>query len=477
MSKEIFKEIPQGFHEQFLDTLQQLESEQKPTGVKKFAVKKTVLLVAAIVAAMGTLTAGAVGIFKWHEAAKERLGVSEEVADKLVMEGVAKEEYAVVEKDDVTIEAVMSVGTDRGYYLLFRVAASEKLMLTENTSFAQLGVVSDKEFAGITCGMMPDSLEGNAALFEVELLRKENMDYAGEEVGIQFIHFAETDKVSVTEVLVESTWEIPITLPSTQESGRFAQSGVFTADFHQLNITGVEISSSVIRLYGEHWRDLYHVTDKQSIQPPTIRYKDGTLLQPHAGVGQTGYNGDTQTEEGYVEFRLDVTMDVENVEALLFEDCEIVLGESMEPYGDAFENPCNMEEVIKAENPEDLKVLYVYHTNHAVIYDEQKLYLWDTVCNHAEELVDLKEIGYNAEAGGEMLVSPGQMMRILPNADSDKVYIVRLGYGLDAENKVIESPRESAWDNANWVVYTMDVPYRVVSEDGSFAGMRLEEVE
>jgi hypothetical protein len=112
-----------------------------------------------------------------------------------------------------------------------------------------------------------------------------------------------------------------------------------------------------------------------------------------------------------------------------------------------------------------------------VIYDEQKLYLWDTVCNHVEELADLKEIGYDAEAGGEMLVSPGQMMRILPQSDSDKVYIVRLGYGLDAENKVIERSRESTWDNANWVVYTMDLEYKVVSEDGSFAGMRLEEVE
>ena len=438
---DIFKEVPKGFHEQFLDTLAQLETKEAAKH-KRFSGKRLVLLIAAIVAALGTLTAGAAGIFKWHQAAKERLGISEEVADKLVMEGIAKEEHAIVEKASIKIEAVMSVGTDRGFYLLFKVSGQDGLVLTENSMFEQVSVLSEKEFAGVTCGMVAEELADNSTLYAVELMRRDDMDYAGEAVEIQFINFVEMDKVDITEVLVENTWEMPITLPNTQESVMYAQSGIFTADFHELNITGVEISSSVIRLHGEDWRELYHVTNKQSIAPPVIRYKDGALLQPQAGVGQTGYNVESDSQAGYIEFRLDVTMDVDKVEALLFEDCEIILGECIKAYEGAFEEPDNFAEVFGTETPETMEVVYEYNTNHLVVCNKQKIYLWDTVCNHAEEMVDLEDLGYDAENGGEITVEPGQLLRILPYSDFDKEYIVRLGYGLEAEKRVIERTRK-----------------------------------
>lgn len=476
MSKDIFREVPKEFHEQFMSTLSGLNETDVQHKVKRVSLKKGIILVAAIVAVMGTITAGAAGIYQWHQAAMENLGASPEVAEKFVVEGIAKEEHATMEKDDVTIEAVMSVGTDRGYYLLFQVTVAEGVPLNEDTIFEAIDVVSEKPFDGVTIGMVEGSYAGNSAMYSVELLGKEKVDYAGEVVKIHLENLVQTDKVDVTKVSVGATWEIPVTLPLMQEVKTFYQRGTFTAGFHEVNIDRVEISSSTITLYG-NWKELYHVTNKQSVAPPCIRYADGTLIQPQSGFGQTSYDLDNQTGEGFIVFSLDIMLDVDKVEALVFEDCEIVLGETINTLVATKVDVCNLAEVIEAEHPEEIKVHYLYNTDHAIIYDTKKLYLWDTLCNYAEVLADLEEISYNEEAGGEMVVCPGQVMYILPDANSDKVYIIHAGYGLEPQNRVLEREREDFWDNAKAYYYTNDVEYRVVSEDGSIEKMMLEEVK
>lgn len=476
MSKDIFREVPKEFHERFVNTLNCLNEVDSQHSVKKFSLKKGIILLVAIVAAMGTITAGAAGIYQWHQEAMEKLGASPEVAEKFVVEGNAKEEHAVVEKNDITINAVMSVATDRGYYLLFQVTTSRNVLLSVDAIFENVNVISEEAFGGVTVGMVEGSCADNAALYSVELVSAVNMDYAGETVKICFENLVQTDKADIAEVLVDAAWEIPITLPLAQETRIFYQSGIFTADFHEVNIDRVEISSSTIKLYG-NWKELYHVTNKQSVTPPCIRYVDGTLVQPQSGVGQTSYDLDNQTGEGFMVFSLDVLLDVDKVEALVFEDCEIVLGETIKTITAAGNETCNLEEIIEAESVEEIIVHYLYNTDHAIIYDAKNLYLWDTLCNYAEVLVDLEKISYNEEAGGEMLVCPGQTMYILPDANSNKVYIIHAGYGLKPQDRVLERSREDFWENAKAYYYTNDVEYRVVSEDGSIEKMTLEEVK
>lgn len=82
-------------------------------------------------------------IFAWNPAALDWLGVSEELAEHLNEEGIAKQEYATDSDAGVEIRAVQSVMTDNCCYVLLSVSVPDQIFLDDDVFFEEMYIESD----------------------------------------------------------------------------------------------------------------------------------------------------------------------------------------------------------------------------------------------------------------------------------------------------------------------------------------------
>ena len=125
---KIYKDVPEQFHREFMDTINMIEEKQEKDH-NGYGTKKMILLVAVLVLALSTITVSAAYIFRWNPAALNWLGVSEELAEQLNQEGIAKQEHAAVSTAGDEINAIQLVMTDDYCYVLLSVSAPEQVMM------------------------------------------------------------------------------------------------------------------------------------------------------------------------------------------------------------------------------------------------------------------------------------------------------------------------------------------------------------
>lgn len=457
MGKNIFKEVPEGFHNQFMDTIDSIRAGEVKSKKRKVSSKKMILLLAAAVAALSTMTVGATALYKMHQTAAEQLGVDAQLADQLVQEGVAKEEQAQVQGEGLTIQALQTVYRENSIYLLLSVEVPDGVTVDGDTLFEGSNVISELPFSGCVVNSISDSIQGNTSLWEVELLLEAGQEYAGQEVVMQLTNLIQTHKTETTQLLVEGEWEIAVRLPQEAETSVYLCDKEVALGSHVLKLDRVEANPFGVQLYLEE-EELQHSLQYQDIQLTAVRYGDGREVEEAMSVSHRQIQTNEETGEKYVHLMLQNAVDPEHLEALIFDEGkqEILLGQSSLAEG-------SQQEIVEKVIPEDLTALQLLHVKngHAILHDSHFLYLWDADCGYMEVLMNLGALGYDEAQGGELAVGPGgNTVFVRPTGDSAQIYVGNVAYGLEATENAYDLTGEAGWpeqDFSNAQDYTLEV--------------------
>ena len=390
---KIYKDVPEQFHSQFMDTINAIETKEEGKH-HRYGTKRMILLVAVLVLALSTITVGATYIFVWNQAALDWLGVSEELAEHLNEEGIAKQEYATVSAAGVEIKAVQSVMTDDYCYVLLSVSAPEQVPLDE-VLFRETYVESD---VGIERCIVSPALydtERSGRLWEALLYIDDAVDYSGADVVIVLQDLERADlraegdeTLIIHETLVEGEWRIPLTLPSDLETLEINRERTMQIGHHEVNIKRMEVTPFQIRLYGDE--ELEHALWYQTKYVSGITYQDGTLVEEDAIFNITKRHTDENTGERYVVIDLPVAIDIRQYTDMVLEDSE-----DMSVPMSWSEDELSQMEILQNRS------------GHKILFDGVKFILWDEKCEVGTIIVDLAELGYDVNSGDLILLEAG----------------------------------------------------------------------
>lgn len=448
---EMYKDVPEQFHNQFMETIAMLEQQKENQGIRKFRAKRVLPLVAVLVLAISTLTVSAACVFIWHQAAKEKLGVTEELAESMTNEGIAKQESASALEGNVSINMLQSVMADKYCYILLSVDVPEEIVVDEDTLFREIRVEADVEFDGCVINQVPESINGTNSLWEIQLLTLETENYGGVEATIILNDLIQTEKTEVTETLVEGEWRLSFTLPLEVGLLVSHDESVLQIGHHEVSVNRMEISPFEIRIYGEK-EELQHAIQYQNQKVSGIEYRDGTYVEEGANIDVTKGHTDERTGEYYVGVDLTTAIDIEKYSGIVLEPItfggqvadlpvgEVVDNVSMEELSpaevmddvgmeelspvEAADNvsmeevspvgvvdDVSMEELSPAEvadsvrmgelSPDEAAEMTVLYERfgHKLLYNGDFIFLWDELCQMGKEIVNLKELGYDKEHG------------------------------------------------------------------------------
>ncbi len=202
--KEVWK-VPKSCEEKVERILETLsEASEKEETMRYLKKKRTFLLVAALVAVLGT-TVAAAGIFQWREQAVENFGnPTKEEQDKMALEGIAMEQKASATDAGITITAQQTVQDKNTLYILLDVQAEEKILdgnggfdnPEEDGSYKEPWIVTQEEdaFSNISMGFSPDTpafgeLTDHES-YEISALKSMEKEWNEESVTIHFTEYS-----------------------------------------------------------------------------------------------------------------------------------------------------------------------------------------------------------------------------------------------------------------------------------------------
>jgi len=440
MKVDMYEKVPENFHRQFLDTLGQLPEEKKRRTLKRINRKRWAVLAAAAVLALGAVTVTASEIFKWQKQAKDRFGVADELEDELTMAGVTRQENTVVQGQEAEFRLLQSVRTDRSCYYLCRMNVPEGIALDEDTCFGECYVDDDE--LGCAANLVLDSLETDQLLVEIEVLLPEGEDYEGQGVILHLSDLVQAHKAEVTDVLLEGEWEIPLTLLGNTEDVIYEVDQRVTFKEHELLIQKVQAGPFALRLYME-MEEARHALMFYPVQVTEIRSRDGSLAEEECYINKFGRTDDA-TGAFYYEAALSEAIDPADIAEIVFNCGEVRIdllsGTVSYGAGDSKELSAGQKtageernalldvSVSDAELLENPDKLYE-NCGYEIITDGKGLYIHDISCGRLTLVLDLEELAYDQEKGGEIIPFSTDMAYILPFEGSDTIYV----YGLVAD--------------------------------------------
>lgn len=405
---KIYKNVPERFHSQFMDTIHTIEEKQEKTH-RRYGTKRMILLVAVLVLVLSTITVGAAYIFEWNQAALDWLGVSEELAGQLNEEGIAKQEYAVASGEGVEISAVQSVMTDDYCYVLLSVSAPEQVPL-DDVLFRETYVESDVGIESCTVNHALYDIEGDGHLWEALLYIYDATDYSGADVVIVLKDLERFDlKAEIYETIVEGEWRIPLTLPSESEILEINRERTMQIGHHEVNIKKTEVTPFQIRLYGDE-EELKHAIYYMIQWISGIVYHDGTFIEEDTGITVRSGRNNQDTREYYIALDWPTAIDIRQ-----YADMVLKESEDMPVSMTWSEDELNQMTVLKERY------------GHKILFDGTKIILWDEKCEVGTDIVDLEELGYDVNSGNLILLGPGEMDEL--GYDENDGNIVEVGPG------------------------------------------------
>ncbi len=446
MRKEIYREIPEQLHQQFLDTISQLPGGEKKRRISTFSTKKVIALVAAVVAALSTLTVGATALYRMHRIAAERLGVDSSLAEQFVTDGVIREETGVAATDGLRVQALQAVCRENSVYLLLEVEAKKGIELNEDVSFESSEVTGEMSFTGCTADIISSSIEGNHAFWEINLLFPMGGAYTGGEATIKLTNLIQTEKALEKNTLVEGTWELDVQLPTQADTCVYLCEKPVLLGKHMVELKRVEANPFSMQLYLEQ-EDARHCLQYQQLQLSAVKYEDGRLVQEAAVVDQKMLKKNKQTGELYVQLYLENAIEADKLDTLIWDEGQEIslLDWCMD---ENYEQTASQTEDIM----DDWTLLYEKE-EHGIWTDGMKIYLEDMRCGMREVIMDLAKVNYDTSKGGDIAIGPGgKTVVVLPDEDSNKVYVGNVAYGLNADENMHEAERNSGWPEENFRV-------------------------
>lgn len=457
MKKDIFREVPEHFHNQLCETLDGLEDHK----TIHFHIKKYILIIAAAVLAFATLTVTAVELFQWHEQVSRHFGTDKELENKLTLEGAAISEDISVQNDGLAFDAIQAVKTDQSYYFLLRMTVPDSINWNNDILFRDTQIISEQGSESCLVNFVHDSFENHTVLLEIEIMTW-NEDYTDENIMIRLTDLIQTIQTEESAILIKGEWDISLILPTDAESKSYYVRKNLTLNGHDLYIERVEISPFTVRLYIERETALHAVTYQQ-LALTGIKYDDETVMEE--GMVRLDMAGKTNDkEEFYFELALENAIDVNQACALIFTDwgkevvfsldSDIISKEYTEDFdvekevNNTSTASSNNNSVYANDAVDSFHILYVRYNN-VLLADDKNIYLWDVSCDRVKQLVSLEKYGYSWEDGGEITIGPGSLVIVIhPTADSEKIYIHDIVY-----EKTIEQTAEGFWPWTNYDVY------------------------
>lgn len=396
---EIYKDVPEQFHNQFMETITMIERKKIGKRTGRRGVRRMLPLAAVLVLALSTLTVSAACVFLWHQAAKETLGVSESLAETMLEEGSAKQEFVSDMEENIHISMIQSVMTDKYCYFLLSLEVSEGIVIDEDTLIGEISVESEAEFEGCVINQVSGSIQGTRSLWEIKLLTLETENYGGREAEIILNDLVQTRKTEVTETIAEAEWRLPVTLPL--ESGLLTncEETILLIGHHEVKIDRIRISPFEIRMYGEK-EELQHAIQYQNVKISGIEYMDGMLVEEDAYINVTKGRTDERTGEYYIGVDLTTAIDLEKYSGIVLETAEE--GNGLEVV--STEEPAEKRKESGDVLSEEMTVLYE-RCGHQLLYDGEVIFLWDTLCHTGKEIVNLEDLGYDTSNGKIVQIS------------------------------------------------------------------------
>ncbi|MCH5258600.1 MAG: hypothetical protein J1F18_02545 [Lachnospiraceae bacterium] len=405
---KIYKNVPERFHGQFMDTIQTIEKKQEKS-FHRYGTKRMVLLVAVLVLVLSTITVGAAYIFEWNQAALDWLGVSEELAGQLNEEGIAKQEYATDSDAGIEISAVQSVMTDDYCYVLLSVSAPEQVPLDE-VLFRETYVESDVGIESCIVNHALYDIEGDGHLWEALLYIYDATDYGGADVVIVLKDLERFDlKAEIYETIVEGEWRIPLTLPSESEVLEINRERTILLSHHEVNIKRTEVTPFKVRLYGDE-EELRHAIHYEKKNVPGIVYQDGTFVEEDSIINVTYGHNDGNTGEYYIDINLPVAIDITQYADIVLED-----------------NADTSVPMTWSEDELNQMTVLQDRVGHKILFDGTKIILWDEKCEVGTDIMDLAELGYDVNSGDLTFLETGSINKF--GYDENDGNLIEVGSG------------------------------------------------
>lgn len=307
-----FPQVPYAVHMSVLDALSALEDqEEKKVNQKKRGIKKrTMLILAAAMAAALGMTAAASGIFKWNKQTEKRFEAPPELEDRLVLEEIAEQGNQTVSDHGLTIEAVQTIQDSNWFYALFEITAEdESILIDENCGMRyKMDVTGGNDpFIGFTWGFVDNGSQevSNSRYFEMfgtkmdaeqyKSVYETETDAAGEDLQMNIQFTALTgpgEKAMEGDVLIEGDWTFALNIHPAKTI-LHEMNREFEINGCQVLIRSVELSplSMILICDMEGIRALEKVEgvnldqldSLQSLRITGVKYEDGTeILQEYA---------------------------------------------------------------------------------------------------------------------------------------------------------------------------------------------------
>lgn len=427
MKRDIYKEIPENFHDQFCQTLSRLEDT--PVKAGRYHRRYGIILAAAVLAC-ASVTVVAAGLMEWHENMSERFGTEKELENKLSMENVAVPQDAVAEGYGLEFRALQAVRTDAYDYFLVEMAVPEDVQWNSDIIFEEC------EAGGgayrCVAGFVADSFTDHKVLMEIQVMYDDGEIPDGEEMCVRLKNLVQTEQLEITEYLAEGEWELNLNPPPSEaDTVRFYPVSSIMLGGHELYIEKADISPFRLRLYTEREFGLHSVWG-HSVCLTGVLYEDGTVVE-ESGLNFS-FSGHTDEAGDFCfEFSLDNAVDTDKTVGILISDSgeerRLSLGQSESvnegkqllgqsetqalSVGDGVEN---------VESVSEVRLLYVRFEN--VVFEAgNSVFLWDARCGGWQELFSLSEYGFSWEDGGDICMGNASQILFLPRAGSEEVYM------------------------------------------------------
>lgn len=409
---KIYKNVPDQFHSRFMDAVDLIEKKEEKH--RRYGTKQMILLVAVLILALSTITVGAAYIFAWNQAALDKLGVSEELAEQMNQEGIAKQEHAAISAEGVNITAIQSVMTDDYCYVLLSISVPEQIVM-DGVLFRETYAESDVEFEGCVVSPVTNPASGygksSESLWEAILMTDDALDYSGADVVIVLHDLYRSDlQAEFDETLVEGEWRIPLTLPSESEVLEINQERTIRLSHHEVNIKRTEVTPFKVRLYGDDEEELKHAIHYQKKNVPGIIYQDGTFVEEDSIINVTYGHNDGKTGEYYIDINLSVAIDITQYADIVLEDNSDM-------------------SVPMAWSEDELNRMTVLQdrAGHKILFDGVKIILWDEKCGVGTDIMDLAELGYDENSGELTFLEPGSINKF--GYDENDGNLIEVGSG------------------------------------------------
>lgn len=258
--------------------------KRKAYAVRRPMVKKKFLvLLAAVIAAVGITVTAAAYVLQWNSKVAERFGANEQQQSALVSAGAIAPVDQTVTTNGLTVTALQTLGDKNGIYLLFDVKAPDGIALSDDKGFfPRVTIEGVSHVSYSSSGFMPrvDGTAANERYFELWLNNYEQEDWNGKTITIEFRELWAPNGTIKPDVVLAGPWKLSWKLSYLDKTQMFAINKTYTVNGHNVAVDSVELSplSMKIILSGDGLKQLIDDSDLDtagSLLSPTLTLRDG----------------------------------------------------------------------------------------------------------------------------------------------------------------------------------------------------------